>query len=125
MNEDNKNVMNTRCSIGGIVQQLISHKRELIFGNIIAILATLLVVVIPLFIPLIVDELLLGKDHGFINFISTYIFTSDTKGYVLGILLVILVLRVLSSILSILQTKIFVSISKNITYKMRVLYCVI
>ncbi len=86
----------------------------------IAILATLLVVVIPLFIPVIVDELLLGKDHGFITFISTYIFTSDTKGYVLFILVIILVLRVLSSILSILQTKIFVSISKNITYEMRV-----
>ena len=111
--------MVNRCSIKGIVQQLVSHKRELILGNIIAIAATLLVVVIPLFIPLIVDELLLGKDHGFITFISTYIFTSDTKGYVFFILFVILVLRVLSSILSILQTKIFVSISKNITYKMR------
>ena len=109
-----------KCSINAILHQLLQHRKELIFGNIIAILATLLVVVIPLFIPLIVDELLLGKDHGFITFISTYIFTSDTKGYVLGILVVILVLRVLSSILSILQTKIFVSISKNITYKMRV-----
>ncbi len=107
------------CSIKGIVGELLKHRRELILGNIIAILATLLVVTIPLFIPLIVDELLLGKDHGFITFISTYIFTSDTKGYVFFILFVILVLRVLSSILSILQTKIFVSISKNITYKMR------
>jgi ATP-binding cassette subfamily C protein len=112
--------MNNRCSIKGIVQNLVAHKRELILGNIIAIIASLLVVLIPLFIPLIVDELLLGKDHGFIDFISTNIFTSDTKGYVLGILLVILVLRVLSSILSIIQTKIFVSISKDITYKMRI-----
>jgi len=102
------------------VNDLLTHRRELILGNIIAIVATLLVVVIPLFIPIIVDELLLHKDHGFITFISTYIFTSDTKGYVLFILVVILVLRVLSSILSILQTKIFVSISKNITYTMRI-----
>ena len=120
MNNYNQESMENKCSIKSIFQQLLAHKRELILGNIIAIFATLLVVVIPLFIPLIVDELLLGKDHGFITFISTYIFTSDTKGYVLGILVVILVLRVLSSILSILQTKIFVSISKNITYKMRV-----
>ena len=102
------------------MNNLLAHRRELIFGNIIAIFATLLVVVIPLFIPIIVDELLLKKDHGFITFISTYIFTSDTKGYVLFILVVILFLRVLSSFLSILQTKIFVSISKNITYRMRV-----
>jgi len=108
------------CSIKGIVQQLLAHKRELVLGNFIAILATLLVVIIPLFIPLIVDELLLGEDHHFVSFISEYIFTSDTKGYVLFILVVILVLRVLSTLLSIFQTKIFVSISKNITYKMRV-----
>jgi len=108
------------CSIKGIVQQLLQHRKELILGNIIAIMATLLVVIIPLFIPLIVDELLLGKDHHFISFISEYIFTSDTKGYVLFILVVILILRVFSTLLSIFQTKIFVSISKNITYEMRV-----
>ena len=111
--------MENKCSIKGIVHQLLTHRRELIFGNIIAVMATLLVVLIPLFIPLMVDELLLGKDHHLISFISTHIFTSDTKGYVLAILFFILFLRVLSTLLSILQTKIFVSISKNITYKMR------
>ena len=108
------------CSINGIVGELLKHRRELILGNIIAIVATLLIVLIPLFIPLMVDELLLGKEHHLIAFISTYIFTSDTKGYVLFVLAVILFLRVASTILSILQTKIFVSISKDITYKMRV-----
>jgi len=107
------------CSIKGIVTQLLQHKKELIFGNSIAILATLLVVTIPLFIPIMVDELLLGKDHGFISFISDHIWETDIKGYVLGILVFILLLRVLSTLLSILQTKIFVSISKNITFKMR------
>ena len=107
------------CSIKGIVGELLKHKKQLIFGNVVAILSTLLVVTIPLFIPLMVDELLLGKDHHFIAFISEYIFTSDTKGYVLGILALILLLRLLSTLLSIVQTKIFVSISKNITFKMR------
>ena len=78
------------CSVKSIVQQLLSHKKELILGNIIAVSATLLVVVVPLFIPIIVDELLLGKDHGFISWISTHIWTTDTKGYVLGILAFIL-----------------------------------
>jgi len=111
--------MKQSCTIKSIVEQLLTHKKELIFGNIIAILATLLVVTIPLLIPVMVDELLLGKEHGFISFISTYVWDTDTKGYVLGILVVILLLRVLSTLLSIVQTKIFVSISKNITYKMR------
>ena len=111
--------MKSSCTIKGILQQLLAHRKEVIFGNVIAIVATLLVVLIPLLIPLLVDELLLGKDHGFISFISEYIFTSDTKGYVLFVLAIILVLRVLSTLLSILQTKVFVSISKNITFKMR------
>jgi len=107
------------CSIKSIVDQLLSYRKELILGNIIAIAATLLVVIIPLFIPIIVDELLLGKDHGFISWISDHIWTTDTKGYVLGILAFILLLRLLSTFLSVLQTKIFVSISKNITFGMR------
>jgi len=110
----------TFCSITSIATQLLQHRRKLILGNIIAIAATLLVVVTPLFIPIVVDELLLGKDHHFISFISEYIFTSDTKGYVLFILGVTLVFRILSALLSILQSKIFVSISKNITYEMRI-----
>lgn len=107
------------CTIKNIFLQLLSHKKEVILGNIIAIIATLLVVVIPLFIPILVDELLLGKEHGFIAWISTHLFTSDVKGYVFFVLVIILVLRVFSTLLSILQTKIFVSISKNITYEMR------
>lgn len=111
--------MKNTCTINGIVKELLTYKKEVILGNIIAIFATLLVVLIPLFIPILVDELLLGKDHGFITFINTYLFTSDTKGYVLFVLAFIIALRMLSTLLSILQTKIFVSISKNITYKMR------
>ena len=112
-------MLKNSCSIVGIFKQLIAYKKEVALGNIIAIIATLLVVAIPLFIPILVDELLLGKDHGFISWISQNIFTSDTKGYVLFVLILILVLLVLSTLLSILQTKVFVSISKNITYKMR------
>ena len=108
------------CSIKGIIQQLLSYKKAVILGNIVALLSTLLIVIIPLFIPLIVDELLLGQDHGFIDWIRTNLFTSDTKGYVLFVLAITLVLRVLSVLLGIVQSKIFTVISKNITYEMRV-----
>ncbi len=111
--------MQKTCTIKGILSQILTHRKEVILGNIVAIVATLLVVVIPLFIPILVDELLLAKDHGLISWISKNIFTSDVKGYVLFILVIIIMLRVLSTLLSILQSKIFVSISKSITYKMR------
>ncbi len=111
--------MQKQCTIKAIVQELFGYKKEVILGNIIAIAATLLVVLIPLFIPILVDELLLGKEHGFISWISQNLFTSDIKGYLFFVLAIIVVLRVLSTLLSILQTKIFASISKNITYRMR------
>ncbi len=111
--------MRSRCTIKGILQELLGYKKEVILGNIIAIVATLLLVVIPLFIPILVDELLLGKNHGVIEWINTYLFTSDTKGYVFVVLMAILLLRLLNTLLSIYQSKIFVSISKNITYKLR------
>jgi ATP-binding cassette subfamily C protein len=107
------------CSISSILKQLLAYKKEVALGNAIAIIATLLVVIIPLFIPLLVDELLLHKPHGFIAWVSENLFTSDTKGYVLFVLAIILLLRVLSTLLSIVQSRIFVFISKNITYKMR------
>lgn len=108
-----------KCSIGGIVKQLFQYRKQLILGNVIALLATILVVVIPLFIPILVDELLLGKDHHFISWIAEHIWHTDTKGYVLMILVLILLLRLFSVLLGIWQSKIFVTISKNITYKMR------
>jgi len=109
----------THCTIKGIIQQILARKKEVIWGNIVAITATLLVVLTPLFIPILVDELLLGKEHNFIAWISKNILTTDTKGYVFLVLGIIILLRILSTFLSILQTKIFVSISKNITYHMR------
>ena len=107
------------CSIKGIIRQLLSYKRAVFWGNVLALFSTLLVVIIPLFIPILVDELLLGKDHGFITWISENLFSSDTKGYVLFVLVLILFLRVASVFVSIIQSKIFTVISKNITYKMR------
>jgi ATP-binding cassette subfamily C protein len=112
-------MQNNSCSIKGIVRQLFSYKKAVILGNMLALLSTLLVVIIPLFIPVLVDELLLGQEHGFIAWISENIFTSDTKGYVLFVLALIIFLRVSSALLSIIQSKIFTIISKNITYEMR------
>jgi ATP-binding cassette subfamily C protein len=108
-----------QCSITHILNHLKAYKREILLGNIIAIIGTLLVVVIPLFIPLLVDELLLKKSHGFIEWIETYLFTSDTKGYVAFVLVVVLALRLVSTLFEIWQTKIFTYISKEVSYAMR------
>jgi len=108
------------CSIEAIVGEVFSYKKELFVGNFLALLSTLLISIIPLFIPLLVDELLLGKTHGLIIWIKTYLFTSDIKGYVFFLLFVTIFLRILSVIFAILQSKIFTIISKNISYKLRI-----
>lgn len=112
-------MQNNSCSIKGIVRQLFHYKKAVFLGNVLALFSTLLVVIIPLFIPILVDELLLGQDHGFITWVSEHLFTSDTKGYVLFVLALIIFLRVASVLLGIMQSRIFTIISKNITYKMR------
>ena len=68
------------CSIKGIVQQLLSYKKAVILGNMIALISTLLIVIIPLFIPVLVDELLLGQEHGFIAWISKTFLLLIQKG---------------------------------------------
>ncbi|UFH58196.1 ABC transporter ATP-binding protein [Sulfurovum mangrovi] len=108
-----------RCSIKGIIRQLLQHKQTLILGNTVALSATLLIVAIPLFIPILVDELLLGKSHGYIAWIEVNLWQSDIKGYVFATLVLILVLRLTSVLLGVWQSKIFVTISKDITFKMR------
>ncbi|MEY3090121.1 MAG: hypothetical protein RL113_437 [Pseudomonadota bacterium] len=108
-----------RCKIKGIVRQLFAYKKSVLYGNAIAFISTLLVVAIPLLIPILVDELLLGKDHGFVRWVSAHLFTLDTKGYVFFVLVLILALRIASTFLGIFQSKIFTTISKNITYQMR------
>ncbi|MDY0403498.1 ABC transporter ATP-binding protein [Sulfurovum sp.] len=107
------------CSIKGIIKELLQHKKTLILGNVIALLSTLLIVMIPLFIPILVDELLLDKPHGYIAWIEANLWESDIKGYIFATLMLILLLRLLSVLLGIWQSKIFVTISKEMTYKMR------
>ncbi len=111
--------MGKSCKIKEIFQKILSYKKEVLLGNLLALSATLLITIIPLFIPILVDELLLQKDHGFILWIEQHLFTSDLKGYLFFILILILILRTLSTLLSIIQSKISVSISKNITYQIR------
>lgn len=104
-----------------IVKLALQHRRTLIAANIIVIFAVLASVPIPLLIPLLVDEVLLdkpGKVVGIFNWISS---TSEHGPvfYIVGILLLTVLLRLVSVLLNLWQTKKFVGVSKDITYKIR------
>lgn len=98
------------------------HKRTLLKANLIAILSALLSVPVPLLMPLLVDEVLLDKPAAMVGFM-TKIFPEAWLGPVLFIvaaMLLSMVLRLMSLLLAVWQTRKFTLIAKDISYRIRV-----
>ncbi|MBN2768271.1 MAG: ABC transporter ATP-binding protein [Campylobacterales bacterium] len=109
-----------KCSIKGLVGEIFKYKRLLFLGQVVAVVATILISTIPLFIPLLVDELLLGREAKLTHILSVIFGQMEVYEYVLIILVIIVFFRFIATLLGIAQTKIFVTISKKITYKLRI-----
>ncbi|WP_456450750.1 ABC transporter ATP-binding protein [Hydrogenimonas sp.] len=109
-----------RLSLASIFERVKRYKKALIAGNVVAILATLVSVPTPLLIPVLVDEVLLKKSHTLTHWIDTHLFPMQTFGYVVTILLATVALRIAYTAFSILQTRIFMKISKEVTYRIRI-----
>jgi ATP-binding cassette subfamily C protein len=104
-----------------IYQIALEHKKELVVSHIIAILATIASVPVPLLMPLLVDEVLLNKPGVLIHTINLV----SPAGwqipilYISVILLVSLLLRIISIIFNIIQARQFSCISKDIVFRIR------
>ncbi|HSR62581.1 MAG TPA: ABC transporter ATP-binding protein [Gammaproteobacteria bacterium] len=99
----------------------LEHKRELILANIIAVLATMTSVPLPLLLPLLVDEVLLDKPGQVVATINA-LTPAAWHGpvlYIVTILIVTLVLRLVSLLLNVFQARQFTLISKDVIYRMR------
>ncbi|MCW8924554.1 MAG: ABC transporter ATP-binding protein/permease [Gammaproteobacteria bacterium] len=97
------------------------HKRTLVIAHMIAILAALLSVPVPILMPMLVDEVLLDKPAEIVGFISR-IFPEAWLGPVLFIVVVMLasiILRLISLLLAVWQTRKFTLIAKDISYRIR------
>ena len=104
-----------------IINIALEHKRALIFAHIIAIIATLLSVPIPLLMPLLVDEVLLNQPATLVNTINS-IFPENWHGAILTILVIALFslfLRINALIFGVWQMRHFTIISKNVVYRIR------
>ncbi|MEL7292291.1 MAG: ABC transporter ATP-binding protein [Pseudomonadota bacterium] len=104
-----------------LITQAKKHKSKLIFANLIALLATLISVPIPLLMPLMVDEVLLnqpGQGLAAMNHLLPVSMQTPT-GYIFLTLLLVIIMRSVSQALNILQSRQFTLVSKTITYKMR------
>ncbi|TNF36966.1 MAG: ABC transporter ATP-binding protein, partial [Gammaproteobacteria bacterium] len=97
------------------------HKSTLYHAHMIAILAALLSVPVPLLMPLLVDEVLL-HEPGFMVASMNQIFPQSWHGpvlYVLAIMGLTILLRFLAMALAVWQTREFTCVAKDITYRIR------
>ncbi|MCW8963724.1 MAG: ABC transporter ATP-binding protein/permease [Gammaproteobacteria bacterium] len=97
------------------------HKRELVIAHIVALLGTVASVPIPLLMPLLVDEVLLNQP-GFIVNTMNPLFPEGWHGpvlYIGGTLALTLLLRFFALITTVWQTRHFVCIAKDVTYRIR------
>ena len=108
-------------SLAYIIKLALRHKRELIKANIIAIIAVAAAVPIPLLIPLLVDEVLLDRPGEVVATIQqVFPFLPQESIYYIGaVTLFTAVLRVISVLLNVWQTRKFVAISKSVIYTVR------
>lgn len=104
-----------------LFRQAKTYKSRLIVANIIAIVATLISVPIPLLMPLMVDEVLLHKPSTGVELLNSMLPSAwqGAIGYILLVLVMVIVMRIVSQMLNIYQGRQFSLVSKTITYQIR------
>lgn len=108
----------TWSSILGIVRE---HKKDLISAHIVAILAAVASVPIPLLMPLLVDEVLLHQPGRLVAWLDSH-FPAAWHGpvlYIGAVLAVTLALRLTALILGVWQGRSFTLIAKDVVFRMR------
>ena len=99
----------------------LQHRQHLIKAHVIALLAALVSVPVPLLMPLLVDEVLLDKP-GQLVMAMNQLFPETWHGpvlYILAIMFLTVFMRFIVLMLSVWQTREFTIIAKDITYKIR------
>lgn len=94
-----------------LFSMMLRYKRSLIWGNIVAIAATLVSIPIPLLIPLLVDEVLLEKKGWIVETIDRFGTITEPMIYIAIVLAVTIFLRFLFFILSVVSQRYFITLS--------------
>ena len=105
----------------GLLAQALAYKKHLIKANVIALLATMCAVPVPLLLPLMVDEVLLDQPGATVNFVNQFT-PEHWHGpvlYILAILLLTLILRISALLLNVSQSRYFTLIAKRLTFRIR------
>ncbi|EKM15052.1 ABC transporter transmembrane region family protein [Vibrio harveyi] len=115
------NPKNDTISRSWLITQVKKHKSRLILANLIAVLATLISVPIPLLMPLMVDEVLLDKPASGLAAMNAVLPVAwhTPTGYIFFTLFLVVLMRAASQGFNILQSRQFTLVSKTITFEMR------
>nr|WP_269154713.1 ABC transporter ATP-binding protein [Pseudomonas bijieensis] len=100
----------------------LKHKKALWIANGVAVLATLCSVPIPLLLPLLVDEVLLGHGDAALKVMNHALPMGWQRaaGYIGLMLLVTLALRCGALLFNVVQARLFARLAKDIVYRIRI-----
>lgn len=104
-----------------IYQIALQHKKQLVNGHLIAVLATAASVPVPLLMPLLVDEVLLHHPGVALQTLNPLLPLEWRQPivYIAIILLASLALRLFALVLNIIQTRQFSNIAKDVVFRIR------
>ncbi|WKN20497.1 ABC transporter ATP-binding protein [Azotobacter vinelandii] len=97
------------------------HRKALMLANLVAVLAALTSVPIPLLLPLLVDEVLLRQGDAALRLMDRVLPAAwqSAVGYIGLMLLATLLLRSASLLFGVLQARLFARLSKDVVYRLR------
>ncbi|WP_258911394.1 ABC transporter ATP-binding protein [Pseudomonas putida] len=111
-----------RLSWAEIRRLALHHKKNLWSANLIAVLAACCSVPIPLLLPLLVDEVLLGHGDAALKWMN-HLLPSHWQvaaGYIGLMLALTLCLRLAALAFNVIQAKLFAGLAKDIVYRLRI-----
>ena len=114
--------MPDRLTWAEIRRLALRHRKGLILANLIAVLATLCSVPIPLLLPLLVDEVLLKQGDAALRVMDRFLPADwqSAAGYIGLMLVLTLALRLGALVSNVLQARLFARLSKDVIYRLRV-----
>ncbi len=94
-------------------------RKKIILGQLLAVLAVMVSLPIPLMFPLLIDQVLLEKPAWLVNTLESLFHPEQPYVYILIILFTTVFLRFSFSLLNILQSRLFTIISKSVVFSIR------
>ncbi|MDD3530262.1 MAG: ABC transporter ATP-binding protein [Gallionellaceae bacterium] len=115
------NLVDEALTWRGIVAEVVRHRRRLVLANMVAMLAVVAAVPVPLVLPILVDEVLLDQPGRYVAAV-TPLFPAAWHGPVLFIgsaLLLTVLLRLIAIVLNVWQGRAFALVAKEVVYDIR------